>query len=113
MHATCSQYNLLWIRSPVSSKCKTFANVVKNFLIALDQAAAEVNANPEKYRDLLSKYMVVPDNILAGFTIPKFPGDSLPTAQQFDDVVAFAQQQHLIAAPVKFADSVNSSFVNP
>ena len=86
---------------------------VKNFLIALDQAAAEVNANPEKYRDLLSKYMVVPDNILAGFTIPKFPGNSLPAAQQFDDVVAFAQHQHLIAAPVKFADSVNSSFVNP
>jgi NitT/TauT family transport system substrate-binding protein len=86
---------------------------VRNFVIALDQAAADVNANPEKYRSLLAKYNVVPENILAGFTIPKFPGDSLPTAQQFDDVVAFAQEHQLIAAPVKFSDSVNGSFIKP
>ena len=85
---------------------------VQNFLIALDQAAMDVNANPEKYRSLLAKYKVVPEDILAGFTLPKFPGDSLPTAQQFEDVVAFAMDHQLIAAPVKFSDSVNGSFLS-
>jgi len=85
---------------------------VRNFLIALDQAANDINANPEKYRSLLGKYKVVPDNILAGFTIPKFPGDSLPTAQQFEDVVDFALEHQLIAVPVKFSDSVNASFLS-
>ncbi len=92
----------------VVSFTKNFIDVhpqsVKNFLTALDQATTDVNANPEKYRSLLSKYNVVPDNILAAFTLPLFPGDSLPTAQQFEDVVAFAQQQQLIAVPVKYAE---------
>ncbi len=101
--------------SVVSFK-KTFIDehpqAVRNFLIALDQAANDINANPEKYRSLLGKYKVVPDNILAGFTIPKFPGDSLPTAQQFEDVVDFALEHQLIAVPVKFSDSVNASFLS-
>ena len=87
-------------------------NRCDNFLIALDQAANDINANPEKYRSLLGKYKVVPDNILAGFTIPKFPGDSLPTAKQFEDVVDFALEHQLIAVPVKFSDSVNASFLS-
>jgi NitT/TauT family transport system substrate-binding protein len=84
---------------------------VQNFLIALNQAALDINADPEKYRSLLGKYKVVPENILAGFTIPQFPGDSLPTSQQFEDVVAFAQEQQLIPAPVSYSDSVNGSFL--
>ncbi len=84
---------------------------VQKFLTALNQAGDEINANPEKYRSLLGKYKVVPENILAAFPIPKFPGDSLPTAQQFEDVVAFAQEHKLIAAPVKYSDSVNGSFL--
>ena len=85
---------------------------VQNFLTALNQAALAINADPEKYRSLLGKYKVVPDNILAGFIIPTFPGDSLPTAQQFEDVVAFAQEQQLITAPVSYSDSVNGSFLS-
>lgn len=84
---------------------------VQNFLAAINQAGEAINADPEKYRNLLGKYKVVPENILATFPIPQFPGDSLPTAQQFEDVVAFAQEHKLIAAPVKYSDSVNGSFL--
>jgi NitT/TauT family transport system substrate-binding protein len=85
--------------------------VVRNFLSALDQAAADLNANPEKYRALLGKYKVVPDTALAAYPMPKFPGSSLPSQKQFEDVVAFALERKLLDAPVKFSDSVNGSFL--
>jgi NitT/TauT family transport system substrate-binding protein len=84
---------------------------VKNFLAALDQAAADINANPEKYRALLGKYNVVSEALQAGYPIPKFPANALPSQKQFDDVVAFALERKLLDAPVKFSDSVNGSFL--
>jgi NitT/TauT family transport system substrate-binding protein len=84
---------------------------VKNFLTALDAATADLNAAPEKYRSLLGKYKVVPDTLLASYSIPHFPGSSLPTQKQFDDVVAFALERKLIETPVAYSGSVNSSFI--
>jgi NitT/TauT family transport system substrate-binding protein len=85
--------------------------VVKNFLVALDQAAADINANPEKYRSLLGKYKVVSDTVMATYPMPKFPGNSLPTQKQFDDVVAFALERKLLESPVKFSDSVVDTYI--
>jgi len=87
--------------------------VVRSFVAALDQAAADINANPEKYRSLLGKYQIVPADLQASYPIPKFPGDALPTQQQFDDTVAFAMDRKLIDAPVKYSDSVHASFAQP
>ncbi len=85
--------------------------VVRAFVEALNQASADVNANPEKYRALLTKYKVVPDNLVASYAIPKFPVAGLPTQKQFDDVVAFALERKLIDTAVKYADSVNPTFI--
>jgi NitT/TauT family transport system substrate-binding protein len=84
---------------------------VKNFLAALDAATTDLNATPEKYRSLLGKYKVVPETLLASYTIPHFPGSSLPTQKQFDDVVAFALERKLIETPVAYSSSVNSSLI--
>ncbi len=70
-----------------------------------------MNANPEKYRSLLGKYKVVTDALLATYAIPKFPANRLPTAKQFDDVVAFGLERKLIDTTVKYGDSVNGSFI--
>lgn len=85
--------------------------VVNGFMKALGQAAEAINANPEKYRPLLSKNKVVPDTILATYPLPKFYSPSLPTQKQFDDVVAFALERKLIDTPVKYSDSINASLI--
>jgi NitT/TauT family transport system substrate-binding protein len=87
------------------------SQVVKNFLSALEAATTALNANPEKYRSLLGKYKVVPDNMLAAYAIPQFPGDSLPTQSQFDSVVVFALQHKLLDNPVNYSDSVNGTLI--
>jgi NitT/TauT family transport system substrate-binding protein len=84
---------------------------VRGFVEALNQATADVNANPEKYRSLLAKYKVVTDTVLAGYPIPRFPTGSLPNARQFEDVVSFAIDRKLIQGPVKYGDSVNGNFL--
>lgn len=84
---------------------------VRGFVEALNLATVDVNANPEKYRGLLGKYKVVTDALLATYPIPNFPTGGMPTAKQFEDVVAFGLERKLLDTPVKYADSVNTSFV--
>lgn len=84
---------------------------VRGFVEALNQATADVNANPDTYRGLLGKYKVVAEAVAATYPIPKFPAASLPTAKQFEDVVSFALERKLIQNPVSYAGSVNGTFI--
>jgi NitT/TauT family transport system substrate-binding protein len=79
---------------------------VKGFLTALDQAVAEINANPEKWKPLLEKNKLVPPAIAPSLKLPQFPSAGVPTKSQFDEVVTWAIDRGLIKAQVDYANSV-------
>ncbi len=80
---------------------------IKAFLAAVDKAVAAINANPQGWGDVLSKYHLLPDTLLASYQIPPFPPASVPTQSQFDDVVSWALSKGIISTAVSYQDAIN------
>ncbi len=84
---------------------------VKKFMIAWDRAVAELNADPEKYRELMLKKIRVPGNVKKSFAIPPFPVKALPTPGQWEDVMNWMVEKKLLTGPLKYEDSVTLDFL--
>ncbi len=81
---------------------------VKKFLAAYDQAIADIRATPDKFRNILIERGRVPDQLKDKYQFPPFPNPGVPTQAQWDDVVKWALERKLIAAPVTYESSVVS-----
>lgn len=86
------------------------ASDVKKFLAAYDQAIGDIRSKPESFRNLLIEKGRVPDQLKDKYQFPPFPNPSVPTQAQWDDVVKWAMDRKLIAAPVTYESSVDASF---
>lgn len=86
------------------------ASDVKKFLAAYDQAIADIRATPDKFRNILIERGRVPDQLKDKYQFPPFPNPSVPTQAQWDDVVKWALERKLIAAPVTYESSVDATF---
>jgi len=84
---------------------------VKSFVAALNEAVDLVNQNPEKYRDMLNKYKLLPGPVAATYKLPTFPPAIVPSQAQFDDVVDWEIQRGLLASKLNYTDSINSAFL--
>lgn len=84
---------------------------VKNFMIAWEKAAQDVNQDPAAYEQLMLKKIRVPKNIQGEFVIPPMPIKALPTKMQWDDVMAWMVERKLIASPLSYEESVSSDFL--
>jgi NitT/TauT family transport system substrate-binding protein len=87
------------------------ADDIKKFLAAYDQAINDIRTKPDQFRNLLIEKSRVPDALKDKYQFPPFPGPSIPTQAQWDDVVKWAMDKKLITAPVTFDSSVDGSFV--
>jgi NitT/TauT family transport system substrate-binding protein len=79
---------------------------VSGFLAAIDQAVADINADPEKWKPLLEENKLIPPTVAGTVQMPLLPPASLPTREQFNDVVDWAISQNLISRKLDYADSV-------
>jgi len=86
-------------------------DLVKNFMIAWEKAAQDLNQDPAAYEQLMLKKIRVPKNIQGEFAIPPMPIKELPTEAQWDDVMAWMVERKLIAAPLAYEESVSSDFL--
>jgi NitT/TauT family transport system substrate-binding protein len=84
---------------------------VKKFMEAWDRAVADLNADPQKYKELMLKKIRVPGNIKSSFTIPPYPRKRLPSQSQWDDVMSWLVGKKLLSAPLVYEDSVTSDFL--
>ena len=106
-------------RSDVSASVITFSTdslenkteLVKNFMIAWEKAAQDLNQDPVAYEQLMLKKIRVPKNIQGEFAIPPMPIKTLPTKAQWDDVMAWMVERKLLAAPLVYEESVTSAFL--
>lgn len=106
-------------RRDVSASVITFSTdslenkteLVKNFMIAWEKAAQDLNQDPVAYEQLMLKKIRVPKNIQGEFAIPPMPIKTLPTKAQWDDVMAWMVERKLLAAPLVYEESVTSAFL--
>jgi NitT/TauT family transport system substrate-binding protein len=90
---------------------QTKPEAVRKFLQAWEMAVKEMNANPDKYNDLLIKEGRVPESIQGSFKMPPFPEAGVPTPEQVSDVVKWAMDKGLIDRVIPYDQVVDSSFL--
>ncbi len=88
------------------------AEAIRLFLDGWDRAAADINKNPDAYRDLLLKNIRVPKNIKDSYKIPVFPGNGVPDASQWADVLDWMKGKGLIKTDLPYDQSITRAFLN-
>jgi NitT/TauT family transport system substrate-binding protein len=86
-------------------------DAVRGFLVALEHAIADINADKGRWSDLLTERQLVPAPLLGPYPIPDFPPASVPSETQWQDVLAWMQLEELVVGEVPYAGSVDASFL--
>lgn len=100
--------------SVLSFHLKTLMNkpkAVSLFLKAWDRAAADINENPESFRNLLLEKIRVPKNIQQTYKIPPYPRREIPSADQWADVMRWMESKGLLVSPLSYKDSISSDYL--
>ena len=100
--------------SVLSFKIEAFkikADAVRQFLKAWNQAAQDINADPESYRGLLLQKIRVPKNIQQTYRIPPFPLREIPGAESWADVMDWMVSKGLLKAPIPYKESVTADYL--
>ncbi len=84
---------------------------VKGFLAAIEEATALLNADPAKYKNVLSEQKLVPPPLMETYQPPVFPTAGVPTEQEWNDALNWAKEKGMLTADVSYADSVNASLL--
>jgi NitT/TauT family transport system substrate-binding protein len=86
-------------------------DAVKGFLAAMEEATTLVNADPAKYKNVLSEQKLVPEPLLATYQAPVFPTAGVPTESEWNDAMNWLEQKGMLTVDVSYADSVNASLL--
>jgi NitT/TauT family transport system substrate-binding protein len=84
---------------------------IKAFLAAIEAAVNLINSDPAKYSNLLVEKKIVPQPLVGKYATPKFPTKGVPSAAEWNDVLAWAKAKGLLSVDVAYQDSVNASFL--
>ena len=86
---------------------------VMNFLLAVDEAIALINADPTQFTDILSEAKIVPPPLLEAYKIPPFPVAGIPTESEWNDALNWAKDKGMLEVDVSYSESVNPSLLLP
>ena len=84
---------------------------IKAFLNAVEKAVKDINADKNKFKDLMVELKLVPPSVVGDYKIPTFPLASVPTEAQFVDALDWALIGGLVKTEQAYADNVDSSFL--
>lgn len=84
---------------------------IKSFLAAIEAATKLVNADPDKYKNVLSEQKIVPAPLLASYKAPVFPTAGVPTETEWKDALNWLKEKGILTVDVSYADSVNASLL--
>jgi NitT/TauT family transport system substrate-binding protein len=85
---------------------------IGKFLKAWDRAAAELNTNPEAYRELLIEQGRVPESIQGSYSMPPFPRLEITSETQWADVVDWLLEKGLIDKAIAYGEAMDDSFLH-
>jgi len=84
---------------------------VQKFMDGWMRAAAEINADPDKFRDLMLKKIRVPKNVQQTYPIPPLtPGESV-SREQWEDAVAWLVEKELLDSEIPYEEGVTDQFL--
>jgi NitT/TauT family transport system substrate-binding protein len=89
---------------------KAKPQTIRKFLAAYEKAVADVNANPAQWQPLLNENNIIPPT-LTSYKLPSYPKASVPTQDQFADVLKWMKDKGMISADVPYANLVDATFL--
>ncbi len=101
-------YSILSFRKQVVDE---HPQAIRSFLAAVEQAVEEINADKDRWSDLLTEKQLVPAPLIGSFPVPDFPTASVPSQAQFADALAWVQEKGLVDTDVPYEGSVDASFL--
>jgi NitT/TauT family transport system substrate-binding protein len=86
---------------------------VMNFLLAIDEAIALINADPDQVHRYPERGQNRPAPLLEAYKVPPFPAAGVPTEAEWNDALSWAKEKGMLDVDVSYADSVNQSLLLP
>ena len=86
-------------------------DTIRAFLRAWNKAVADINQDPNAYRNVLIENTRVPPNIQGTYNVPRFPEGEITSEAEWNDVVEWAQGKGLLDEPVPYDRAVDTSFL--
>jgi NitT/TauT family transport system substrate-binding protein len=86
-------------------------DAIKGFLAAIEEATGLLNADPSKYKNVLSEQNLVPPPLLETYQTPPFPSAGVPTEAEWNDALNWLKEKGILTVDVSYADSVNSALL--
>jgi NitT/TauT family transport system substrate-binding protein len=87
------------------------SDAVRAFLSAIEEATQLVNNNPDKYENLLVDKKLVPAPLIETYQVPEYPTASIPSLEQWNDVLEWARQEGLVSNEVSYDASVTGIYL--
>lgn len=86
-------------------------DAIKAFLAAIEESTALVNAEPQKYKNVLSEQKLVPQPLLETYQAPVFPTAGVPTEEEWNDALNWLKEKGILTTDISYEDSVNASLL--
>jgi NitT/TauT family transport system substrate-binding protein len=84
---------------------------IRAFLAALEEAVVMINQDPTKWDSLLTEQKLVPAPLVGSYQINPYPTASVPSQEQWQDVLDWAKEKGLVGKDLPYSESINSSFL--
>lgn len=90
---------------------QTKSTAVSGFVKAWDAAVADINRNPESFREIMLQKIRVPNNVAESYAIPSYPRVGPPNRNQWEDAIDWMISKTLLDLPVSYDESVTAAFI--
>jgi len=84
---------------------------IQKFLTAWNKAVADLNTDPDAYRDLLIQQGRVPESVQGSYAMPPFPQGEITSQTEWADVVRWLQDKGLLEREIPYQDAVDTRFL--
>ncbi len=84
---------------------------IRGFLAAIEEATGLLNADPAKYKNVLSEQKLVPPPLMESYRAPVFPAAGVPTEEEWNDALSWLVEKGILANQISYDDSVNASLL--
>jgi NitT/TauT family transport system substrate-binding protein len=84
---------------------------IRGFLAAIEEAVGLINTNPSEWENLLVEQKLIPSDLLGKFSVPHFVTAGVPSQEQWENAMQWAQEKDLLDQEVSYPDSVTDAFL--
>lgn len=84
---------------------------VRAFLLAVEEAVADINKDPDSWRSVLIEQKILPQPLQDTFKMPVFVTAGVPTEAQYADIHQWAVDSGLLTVNVPYSSVVNPEFL--